>query len=123
VRKVDVAVAAVVVAATAAATVVLPALDDDEPEVLQAPSGEVVEIHPDGLDRAPGERDWPVTMDLEEPLECMVDLDCLLQEMEDAAVAPAAEADAGATVDDGTVDAGAVTEETVPPEMPPVPAA
>jgi hypothetical protein len=91
VRKVDLAVAAVVVVATAAAMVVLPALDDDEPEVLPAPSGEVVEIHPDGLDHDPGK---PV-MDPGQPLVCLVDLDCLLQEVEEAAAAaPAAEADA-----------------------------
>ncbi|HET6752565.1 MAG TPA: hypothetical protein VFH23_01280 [Jiangellaceae bacterium] len=87
-RKVDVAVAAVVVAATAAATVILPALDDDKPEVLQAPSGEVVEIHPDGLDRGPVERRGPVTMDPEEPLVCIVDIDCLLHEVEGAAARP-----------------------------------
>jgi hypothetical protein len=119
VRKVDVAVAAVVVAATDAAMVALPGLGADEPELLQAPSGEVVEIHPDGLDHDPGERDWPVTMDLEEPLGCMVHLDCLLQEVQEAvAESPVVEAVAGATVDDGTADSAAVTDETVPRETP-----
>jgi hypothetical protein len=81
VRKVDVAVAAGVVAATAMATVVLPGLDD-EPDVSRAPSNEVVEIHHDRFDRAPSGRDVPVVMDPEEPLVCMLDLDCLLHEVE-----------------------------------------
>jgi hypothetical protein len=86
VRKVDVAVAALVVAATATATVVLPGLDDDEPQVSEAPSGEVVEIHPNiGPDRGPVGPEGIVTMDPDEPLVCMMDLDCLLHEVEVAA--------------------------------------
>jgi hypothetical protein len=50
----------------------------------------VVEIHPEGLDRAPGERHGPVTMDPEEPSVCMVDIDCLLDEVDAATdIAPA----------------------------------
>jgi hypothetical protein len=37
--------------------VVLPNLDDDTPEVLPPPTGEVVEIHADELDPAPAECD------------------------------------------------------------------
>lgn len=80
-RKVDVAVAGVIVAATATATVVLPGLDDDKPDVLEAPTDEVVESHPNGLERGPGERDG-VSMNPDEPFVCMLDLDCLLHEVE-----------------------------------------
>jgi hypothetical protein len=82
---VDVAVAAAVVGATASATVLLPALDDDKSEVLQQLRGEVVEIHPNVLNRAPVVRNGPVMVDANEPLRCMVDLDCLLHEVEVAA--------------------------------------
>lgn len=78
-RKLDVAVAAAVVAATAAATVVLPTLDDDRPVEVPALSGEVVEIHPDELDRGS-----VVALDSGEPLACMFELDCLMQQVEGA---------------------------------------
>jgi hypothetical protein len=83
VRKVDVAVVAVIVAATATAMVVLPDLGDDRPEVA-TPSGEVVEIHA-RPERVPSGRDAHVAMNPDEPLVCMMDLDCVLHEVEVAA--------------------------------------
>jgi hypothetical protein len=83
VRKVDLAAVALITVGTVAAAVVLPALEDDKAHVLPAPSYEVVEIYPDRLDPAPSGLDrYPVTMDPDEPFTCMLDLDCLLHEVE-----------------------------------------
>jgi hypothetical protein len=87
VRKLGVAVIAVVVGAVAVATVVLPNHDDDKPEALPPPTGEVVEIHPDGLDPAPNvaqDPGEPVMLRPGQPLACMFRLDCLMEQVEDA---------------------------------------
>ena len=73
------AVAAAIVAATAAAAVVLPTLDDDRPVQVPALSGEVVEIHPDELDRGS-----VGALDSGQLLACMFELDCPMRQVEGA---------------------------------------
>jgi hypothetical protein len=92
VRKVEAAAVAVGLGGAVAATVAMVALDDDEPEVLQAPPGEVVEIDDDDLDTATdAPESGPVAMNPDRPFVCLVDLDCLLHEVEVAAgIRPAA---------------------------------
>jgi hypothetical protein len=84
----DVAVLTAVVAAVAVVAVVLPDLDDDKPEVSPPPTGEVVEIHPDELDPAPEVAQDPgeaaVTLGSGQRLACMFQLDCLMEQVEDA---------------------------------------
>jgi hypothetical protein len=86
VRKLDVALLTAVAAAIAVAAAVLPNLDDDKPEVLP-PAGEVVEIHADELDPAPAERDPGngVVLNTGQPLACMFRVDCLMEQVEEAA--------------------------------------
>jgi hypothetical protein len=62
---------------------------DDEPEVSPPPTGEVVEIHSDELDRAPDVvPGGAVTLDSGEPLACAFHLDCLMEQVEAASGRP-----------------------------------
>jgi hypothetical protein len=66
---------------------VLPALDDDEPVGVPPPTGEVVEIHHDELDPAPDVALDPgrtVTLGSGQPLACMFQVDCLMEQVETA---------------------------------------
>jgi hypothetical protein len=108
------------------ATVVVPALSTHEQKTLQEPKSSPAEDSGSSTD-GPGEGDRGagdgaddgLGMDPEEPLACMLDLDCLLQEVEKAAAAPASEADAGAAAGDGASDSGAATAITIPSDPSP----
>jgi hypothetical protein len=85
-------------------------LDDDKPEAFPPPTGEVVEIHPDELEpapdvaRDPGE---PAVLGSGEPLACMLQVDCLMDQVENVANAPSA------------VVAPVLPPDMVPGELPP----
>jgi hypothetical protein len=115
------------------ATVVVPALSSNDAKTMQEPKSSSTAdsgSSADGSgesDRGAGDGGAPVFMDPEEPLACMLDLDCLIQEVQEAAenADPAAEASAlvDAPLADATTDATVLsetpTETTLATEPPP----
>ena len=108
------------------ATVVVPALSTHDEKTLPKPEPSATEDSgsstdgPGDAERGAGDGvdDGPFVMDPDAPLVCMLDLDCLLQEVEEAAAAPTAEADASAKGDEGTAESGLATDVTVPSQTP-----